>query len=227
MNPYYWSCIKQKVSVIPEDKAIVIDQRELDKTVAHIKSTLESLLEKDIYLTGSSRIIRGFNDIDLVVYGSTGEIVKRLHKLQRDGVLKWREELLIREHMLKHQDISLTDYLLLKQNSILHFYFMSAYVNLKLIELEHGFTRCIEPVEKIHYYTGPLEILEPLNPHLIPARYIARIGGEHYLMESLREIYAELSPGVYYVENGRVEYRRTGIYIVPDQGVLRPVSLRY
>jgi len=42
---------------------------------------------------------------------------------------------------------------------------------------------------------------------------------------SLRELYAELTPGLYYAEGARLEARKSGFYLVPDHGVLKPVRI--
>ncbi|MEM4662333.1 MAG: hypothetical protein QXQ73_06650, partial [Desulfurococcaceae archaeon] len=61
-----------------------------------------------------------------------------------------------------------------------------------------------------------------LNPHRIPARYKAFAGGQEVVIESLRELYAELPAGRYYAIDSRIEKRKSGLYLVPDHGVLRP-----
>lgn len=225
MNNYYWSCMKLEVPVIPEHMVSEQDGVVVNRSVQLIVETLESLLEKDIYLTGSGRFLDVYNDLDLVIYGSDQELVEKIHDLHRRDVFSRSMSLLVKEHYLKHRDIPLEDYLAMKRNSILHFRFMNIHVNFKLIELEHGYSGCVDPVSKVTYYTGIIEIQEPLNPHQIPARYLARAGVNELMVESLREIYAELYPGKYYVENGRLEWRKTGVYIVPDHGAMRPISL--
>ncbi|MEM4718427.1 MAG: hypothetical protein QXE81_06720 [Desulfurococcaceae archaeon] len=223
----YWDCIKQVVPLIPLKKSFKL-YSTYNIEVSYILEFIRSLLdrEKEVYLTGSSLINKEFNDIDVVIYGSDESTVDNIERLFNQGVLSRSYYILIREHREKHFDkMKLEEYLKIKKNTILHGLFRNIHVNFKLVELEKGFNTCIDPVEKYSIYTGLIEVVKPINPHLIPARYVGIIGGEEITIESLREIYAELTPGKYYAENARVEDRSSDRFLVPDLGVLKPVNL--
>ncbi|MGC8983264.1 MAG: hypothetical protein ACP5KA_05920 [Desulfurococcaceae archaeon] len=225
ISELYWDCIKLRVPVVPLSKAYEYSPRPLNRAVEYAKSFLESLLEVELHPTGSSLVSEGFRDLDFAVYGAPAWLVDRLRLLLNKGVLKRPLGLLVSEYLDKHAGyLKLEDYLYLKKNTILHFYFGGLHVNLKLLEYEKGFGTCVDYVYSYGDYTGVVSIERPLNPHVLPARYSARVGGREVVVESLRELYAELQPGTYYAERARLEARKGGIYLVPDHGVLRPLT---
>lgn len=222
----YWNCIKQKVPLIPLIESHKVDFPVQNMNISYVLGFFRSIVDKEIYLTGSSLIEEQFNDVDMVVYGSDESTVQKIERLFNQGILSRAQHVLVREHKEKHRDtMKLEEYLRVKKDTILHGLFRNIHVNFKLVELEKGFNSCIDPVYEYSNYTGVVKVVKPINPHLIPARYLALIGSEEVILESLREIYAELKPGKYYVQNARLESRTSGRFLVPDLGSLRPVYL--
>jgi hypothetical protein len=221
----YWNCIQRSVPVVPRSAwPYTLRERPLG-ALDQLISMLESLLEVDLYPTGSSLFVERPNDYDFIIYGADQEVVGRLRKLIDRGVIKVNVDILVREYIEKHSStLSLSDYLRVKKSTILHGLFQGFHVNFKLVELRTGFNECVDPVISYEDYTGPATIVEALNPHVIPARYRAVIRGVELILESLREIYSELEPGRYWVENARLEHRPSGVHLVPDLGVLRPIT---
>lgn len=225
LSTIYWDCIKQSVTAIPLNSAYPFVSHVISPRVLYIKSLLESLLEAELYLTGSAMISEDFNDVDFVVYGANEDVVERLKRMFDQGILNKPASILVEEHSKKHRNkLKLKEYLHLKKNTILHGFFKGVHINFKLVELSKGYEGCVEPVEDYFRYSGPVEITNALNSHRIPARYEAFAEGREIVIESLRELYAELPAGRYYVVNSRIERRRSGLYLVPDHGVLVPVT---
>ncbi|MEM0045454.1 MAG: hypothetical protein QXH02_04385 [Desulfurococcaceae archaeon] len=219
----YWDCIKQGVTTVPLDAAYTCVNYAVSPRVLYIKSLLGPLLEAELHLTGSAMISESFNDVDFVVYGASDVVVEKLRAIFDRGILDRPVSLLIEEYSKKHRGrLRLEEYLYLKKNTILHCSFKGIHINFKLVELSRGYEGCIEPVEDYSYYSGPVEVVNALNPHRIPARYKAFAGGQEVVIESLRELYAELPAGRYYAIDSRIEKRKSGLYLVPDHGVLRP-----
>lgn len=225
LNTIYWDCIKQNVTAIPLSDAYLFTNYVISPRVLYIKSLLESLLEAELHLTGSATISEDFNDVDFVVYGANESVVERLKRVFDQGVLDRPTSILVEEYSKKHHGkLKLEEYLRLKKNTILHGFFKGIHVNFKLVELVKGYEDCVEPVEDYSHYSGLVEIANALNPHRIPARYKAFAEGREVVVESLRELYAELPAGRYYAVNSRIEKRRDGLYLVPDHGILVPVN---
>jgi len=220
----YWDCIKQCVPVISLSNSYRYVSRQVSRGVEQVKQTLESLLEREIYLTGSALVSEEPRDLDLVVYGADSAVVENLEKLFERGVLKRAPSLIVKEYLEKHSNkMSLQDYMYLKKKTLLHGYLMGFHVNLKLIWLERGFSGCVDRVKEYTLFTGRVKVVKALNPHRLPARYLAITSSGEMCLESFRELYAELEPGEYYAVNSRVEERENGLYLVPDQGVLKPL----
>ena len=59
---------------------------------------------------------------------------------------------------------------------------------------------------------------------LLTEREFREILGARRILETLREVYAELTQGEYYVVNARLEERKGGVYLVPDHGFLAYIS---
>ena len=223
-NIIYWDCLKLTVPVIPLDSAHPYTLRGLNN-IHYYKSVLEALLDTELYLTGSASYSSQFRDVDFVIYEANDKIVAKLRELFQRKILEKSIWLLIKEHRDKHSSsLNLTDYLYLKKNTILHGYYRGIHVNLKLIELSKGYNTCIEPVYGYSHYTGYVTVKKAENPHLLPTRYNAYIEKGEVVLESLRELYAELRPGLYYTVNSRLEERKNGFYLVPDHGILIPVK---
>lgn len=225
LNTIYWDCIKQSVTAIPLNSAYPYVDYMVPTRVLYIKSLLESLLEVELHLTGSAAISENFNDVDFVVYSANEDIIEKLRRVFNRGVLDRPMPILVEEYLKKHcGKLKLEEYLHLKKNTILHGFFKGVHINFKLVELSRGYEGCVEPVEDYSHYSGLVEIVSALNPHRIPARYKAFAEGREVIVESLRELYAELPAGRYYAVNSRIERRRSGLHLVPDHGVLRPVT---
>lgn len=219
----YWDCIKQHISAIPKSKASIFEGTPVTGVLS-LKGVLESLLEVEVHLTGSSLISDHFNDIDFTIYGATGDLVSRLEEIYQKGVLERSTSLLVREYSVKHRnEVPLQDYLHFKRKTLLHGLYKGIHLNFKLIEYSQGFTGCVDPVYEMSTYTGRIEVLEALNPHLIPARYRVAYEGGEAVLETLRELYCELEPGLYYASMCRLETRKDGFYIMPDLCILRPL----
>ncbi|MEM1879696.1 MAG: hypothetical protein QXE28_01955 [Desulfurococcaceae archaeon] len=224
VRPAYWDCIKQHVPMVPITGSYGYRSTCTSSIVCEVKSTLEALLDVELYLTGSASVLENYNDVDFVIYGATEDVVAKARKLVETGVLKKNESMLVNEYARKHSSsMSLADYLYLKRSTILHFMLLGVHVNLKLVQYKYGYTECTDPVLDFKLVTGKIRVLKPINPHTIPARYEALLNNRSVVLESLREVYSELEPGDYYIQNARMEVRRSGLYVVPDSGVLLPL----
>jgi len=224
----YWDCVKHKVPLVPLEKIQLLATKLEDYVLSAVRTLIYMLnvSENRVYVTGSSLILGDSNDVDVVLYGVDNSFVETLRSLVEKGLLKRSDHLLVSEYMRKHSsNFALHEYLALKKNTLLHLTLGDLHINLKLLKLERGHQSCVDPVYEYSYYTGLVEILRPLNPHILPARYSANYRGKEVLVESLRELYAELTPGVYYAEGARLEVRKNGLYLVPDHGVLKPVRI--
>lgn len=225
IEEYYWDCIRLNISIIPRNKSYPYQVHHVSSEVFSVISTLERFLDKSIYLTGSSVLSTDYRDVDLVIYGAEDTTVDRLKKLYEKGVIKKPFSMLVEEYTHRHSKLfELSEYVEFKKNTILHGYIMGVHFNLKLYELEKGYENCIDPVLEYTSYTGPLELIKPINPHRLPGRYKGVVNGTDVLVETHRELYAELEPGKYLVKEARLEHRSTGIYLVPDHGVLRRIN---
>lgn len=227
VNNYYWDCLKSHVPVIPlRDIYPLHSVIEVNHEISVFKSTLESILERELYLTGSSILVEKPVDVDLVLYGADVDIVEKIRGLFNRGLFKRPLHVIVGEYIHRHRDrLELVEYYELKKDTILHGYFMNIHFNIKLYEYRKGYVKCTDPVLDYSSYSGIIKVLEPVNPRILPARYLALIKGRDIVivLETHRELYAELKPGLYLVEKGRLENRSSGIYLLPDHGVLRPV----
>lgn len=224
----YWDCVKHYVPLVPLSEALPV-RAKLDERVLATVEILAHLLDvssEQVYVSGSALVSDSYGDVDVVVYNVSEDSVERVKRLVEVGVFKRSAHLLVSEYVRKHgSQLALREYLVLKKNTILHFTLHGVHVNLKLVRLERGYQGCVDPVYEYSYYTGPVEVSRPETPHTLPARYSAKWRGGEVVVESLRELYAELTPGVYYAENARLEVRSSGLYLVPDHGVLKPVRV--
>ncbi|AFL66292.1 hypothetical protein Desfe_0382 [Desulfurococcus amylolyticus DSM 16532] len=223
-----WECIKSRVPVIPVSKSTVFLNRlnNIQQVVAGIISDALGVRENDIYVTGSSRILGKYNDIDIAIYGVKEDFTKDLENLVNRGVLKRVDEwVLVDEYWEKHRGgISLAEYLWFKKNTLLHLNILGIHVNLRPVIYSRGVHGCIDPVLNISEYTGLVRVIEPIIDHAIPSRYIGLLdNGEEVILESMREVYSELDTGNYLAINNKVEERPSGIYLVPDHGLLKPI----
>lgn len=218
----YWDCIKKEVAVVPVNEAVKLQWMPLH--IREVSETIACLLDVDpglVEVTGSSALLDEPRDIDIIIYGSNEDVVERLTKLLELGIFRRASEyLLFLEHREKHADaLGVWDYLRLKRDTMLHLLFRGLHVNLKLYMYEEGVNACIDPVESARSFSGVIEVIKPINPRLLPARYYAIDNrGSGIVVESFRELYAELSPGKYAVVNGRLEIRSSGEILNLDEG---------
>lgn len=222
----FWDCLKLEVPVLSLESTYAYKPFSLPHEVFYVKEALESLLDVELSLTGSAIIASTYRDLDFVVYGAIAGLAEKISSLISKGVFSRNESLLVSEYLEKHsKNMSLRDYLYLKKNTVLHFSFMGFHVNLKLVEYKQGYPACLDEVINAQAYTGRVLVEKPLNPHVLPARYEAKLSnGIPVILETFREVYAELSQGEYYVVNARLEERRSGTYLVPDHGFLTHTS---
>jgi len=225
----YWDCIKLYVPVIPLEESTPVTSR-CNYRLQVLVDTISSLLEypeEYIYLAGSSRLLGKYRDVDVVMYGVKSDVIEDLEGLVNRGVLKRVNEwVLVEEYLEKHRGgLSLTDYLRLKKKTILHMDLMGHHVNLRPVVFAKGLHGCVDPVHKASRYTGRVRVTERVVSHTVPSRYLVELeNGEEVIMESMREVYAELEEGEYMVLNGRLEERGNGVYLVPDHGWLKPLA---
>ncbi len=225
---FYWDCLDLRVPVIRLHNTIQ-HYRGLSWQAELVKTIMEQIIDDlgEVIISGSSIIMTG-NDVDLVVYTTKPVLV--VEKI-RDNLGVLIEEAgtgdLYREWLLKHKStLSFQEYLCLKENSLLHIKILGYPVSLRIVPYYHGFSSCVDPVFLRKRYSGYLDIVRPLSPHTTPARFLARIsGGEKVVLETRRILYAEAQIGRYFLENGYIEVRKTGKYIVPDHGILHPVNV--
>ncbi len=225
---FYWDCLDLRVPVIPLHNTVQ-HYRESSWQAGLTKTIMEQIIGDlgEVIVSGSSIIMRG-NDVDLVIY--TIKPALAVEKIRENlGVLI--EEAgtgdLYREWLLKHKStLSFQEYLSLKKNSLLHIKILGYPVSLRIVPYYHGFSSCIDPVFLRKKYSGFLDIVKPLSPHTTPARFLAKLSdGENIVLETRRILYAEAQIGRYFLENGYIEVRETGKYIVPDHGILHPVNV--
>ncbi|MEM4433920.1 MAG: hypothetical protein QXY95_03240 [Thermosphaera sp.] len=224
MNILSWECIKRDVPVIPVKESLKLS-RGFNSRIGVIIDSLSRLLDKDeeeIELSGSSLLNDGYRDVDIILYQSEVETASLLEILiEKDVLKKINNYFLIREYVEKHSSrMSLENYLKLKRNTILHFMLGDSHVNVKLISFSSGFNDCYDKVENLSSYNGSFRVLKRLTAPLIPSRYLIEIQGEELEMETLREVYSELTPGDYYIAGGVIEDRRNKRVLVPDHGVI-------
>lgn len=226
----YWDCIKQYVNIVPRENLVKHSHKTINSQNHWLKDYLSSILDidtNDIEFTGSIGIIDKWHDIDLVIYGCTEEVVNKINAFVERGILKRAgEHVLIKEYFEKHRDkLSLIEYLYLKKHTVLHLDVMGYHVNLKLYRYSKGFTTCVNPVIQVYSFTGEVYVFKNLTHSLLPSIYLARTSSvEELFIETHRELYAELIPGMYYAENCRLEHRKNGLFLVPDNCVFRPIN---
>jgi len=221
----YWDCIKQIVPVIDVSHAYsfyTLFHKHIPYTSQMVKETISQLFGvNDLFITGSSLVFSKYNDIDIVILGVDTELINRVQSLiSRKIIRRAPESCLVREYLLKHsKDTDLTTYLYLKKDTISHIIVNKIYVNIKYVSYSNGFTQCMDPVEDRKLFRGRIQVIDCINKHILPTRYIVRVGNKKILMETFREMYSEIPLGEYYVE-GYIEYRETGEVLVPDHGYM-------
>ncbi|MEM1675209.1 MAG: hypothetical protein QXW87_01015 [Desulfurococcaceae archaeon] len=220
---YYWDCLKIEASTLDIDK-IYHYTPIVDNSIQSIVKTLSELIGFENYsITGSvllSKYIEN-RDLDIVVYGFKREYIETIEKLINKEILKpLNYGDLYSEYMSKHVNrIDFKTYFNIKKNTKLHFFYRDIHVNLRFNKYEKGFNKCIDPVYRREFLQGEIVIIECIDKYVIPSKYIIEYNSREYYLESYRELYAELPLGKYYV-NGFLEYRSSGVYIIPDHGYL-------
>lgn len=220
---YYWDCLKIETPVIDIDKSyLYIPKTSID--IDYVVKTLSEYIGfNNYYLTGSIVINKYFDsrDLDIVIYGFRNEYVSNIEKLIGNGVLKQINYYsLYNEYLSKHSNrIDFNTYFSIKKNTLLHFIYRNLHINLRLVKYEYGFQECVDPVIKREFFIGEVFLKEIIDKYTIPSKYIVEYNSEEYYLESFRELYAELPRGKYFI-NGFLEYRKSGLYIIPDQGYI-------
>ncbi len=221
----YWDCIKQIIPVVNvSDVYSFIDlfNKNIPYNSRMIKEILSQLLDvNNLFITGSSLIFSTHNDIDIVILGVNIDLINKVQSLiSRKVIRRAPESCLVKEYLLKHsKDTDLGTYLYLKKDTISHIVVNNIHVNIKYVSYSNGFNRCVDPVEDRKLYKGRIQVIDCINKHILPTRYIVQIGNKKILMETFREMYSEIPLGEYYVK-GYIEYRRTGEVLVPDHGYI-------
>ena len=231
VNTIYWDCIGLEVPVIPLDKVMPIPKRIYDSVAMEYKSLLANLTGIDlenIYITGSKALglQDRFSDIDLVIYGKheSDQVYNALVYLRKTGITRSLYGLhLFREHK-KHPDLTLEEYMLLRENSVLQGVYKGYRYSIRLVPFTKGYSGCLRKAEIIGWYKGTIRIIEAIKPYTTPARYIIELdNGEEALMETYRIRYTELPIGFKGYVVGRIEAYDKKLFIVPDHGFLKPV----
>lgn len=219
----YWNCIKQEIPLIPLSsvKPYMYSLNNSDREFAlNLFINCSGLREDRVVVTGSSVIDSESGDLDIVVYGVDEDDVEDIHRSLISCFKPINENTLFKDYFMKHRfDTDLFTYLFLKKDTKLHYLFGNLHVNVKYVFFNRGWGYCLEPVDSYSGFEGYVEVVEPIRRYAIPAIYIVKHGGEEHYLWSLREIYAEIPKGFYYVK-GKLEERPDGSYIVPDNGWL-------
>ncbi|MEM1661952.1 MAG: hypothetical protein QXP72_04640 [Desulfurococcaceae archaeon] len=219
----YWDCIKQNVPMVPLNGADIhiFNLKPFERDFAfELFLNCSGLCEDKVVVTGSSTVGLETGDLDIIVYGVDEDEVLEIHRSINNCFKPINESLLVKEYFEKHiNDTDLTTYLFLKKNTLLHYMLGKLHVNVKYVFHDRGWNNCIDPVESVRIFKGYVEIVGALRKYALPVIYIAKHDGDEMYLWSLREIYAEIPRGIYYVE-GRLELRSSGSYLVPDNGLL-------
>jgi len=220
---FYWDCLKQEIPLINPDEALFIQPRENGYLMHLVRFVADSLGFDDYVLSGSI-LIGGGRDIDIVVYGFDDEYIAMLEKLFDNEVFhRLNYYYLYNECLSKHiHDTDPYTYLYIKKNTFLHFIYRSIHFNIKFNKYVNGVFGCVDRVYRREFFNDFIEIVEPIDKYVIPSKYIVETSLGRVYLESYREMYAELPKGRYII-NGFLEYRDSGVYVVPDHGSLRIV----
>lgn len=222
----YWDCIKHEVSVVPLNSVkpyMYALESSVRESVLRLFITCSGLSEERVLITGSSIIGSDYGDLDIVVFGLDERDAEDIHSSLIRCFKPINENILVRDYYDKHQfDTDLFTYLLLKRDTRLHYMYGNLHVNLRYVYYDRGWGYCVEPVSSYSNFKGVVEVLYPIRRYTIPSLYVVKYNGNELYLWSLREAYAEMPKGLYYVE-GRLEERRDGLYIVPDNGWLSKI----
>lgn len=215
----WWSCLKVKAPLLPLDNIAKYRPAMMVPSAVEEITWILELSPLQIEVSGSYLVNpEEAGDIDVVVYGATDEVADRIRLLIERGVFKrpslW---ILYREFTIKHVGaLDVETYLASKSKTILSLALEGITVNLRLYGLKRGLSKCVDAVESRRGFRGIIELTDQANP-ILPSRRKALFEGDEVYFETHRELYAELPPGLYYVE-GDLEVRKSGVYIVADRG---------
>lgn len=222
----YWDCIKQYVPVIPLScvNPYMYSLGNIERELAlKLFMSCSGLSEENVIVTGSSVVGFETGDLDIVVYGIDESGVEEIHRSLISCFKPISEGILVRDYFEKHvRDTDLATYLFIKRNTRFHYMYGKLHVNVKYVFFNKGSIGCIDPVESYSAFRGYVEVVDSIRKYSLPAIYVAKHNGREIYLWSLREIYAEIPEGPYYIE-GRLEKRSSGLYIVPDNGWLSRV----
>lgn len=218
-NMNYWDCLKIEVTMLDRGKTYPYKPC-LNPSVEYIISFMREYMGFKDYLVTGSTLIGGGRDIDIIIYGFKQEYLDSIKELIKCKIVNRSLDLLFHEYFLKHiRDTNLETYIHIKKNTLLHILYRGVHINFKFLRYSHGYNYCVDPVYYRRFFYGEIKIIEPIDKYVIPSRYRVLYNDEEYVLESYREIYAELPIGKYYVE-GFLESRRDNTYIIPDHGRL-------
>lgn len=227
INLHYWDCIKLHVPVIDLKntrpfihKGAVVE----DEVISFLAQCLN--INKDqLMLTGSSLIGEGSNDIDIVIVGADHRIIERLYELTSEDVLhRIDKHSLLKEYLGKHRSVmDLYTYLYIKGDTILHLIHNRKHINLKLVKYVRGLNECIDYVEARHPFAGYIEVIDSIEPYILPARFYVRHRNKLFVLETYREIFSELKPGKYFVR-GWIEIKNDCEVLNIDHGFIEYVK---
>lgn len=215
----WWGCLKVKAPLLPLDSIVKYRPPMMVPSAVEEITWMLELSPLQVEVSGSYLVNpETAGDIDVVVYGATHEVAERIRLLIEREVFKrpspW---ILYKEYTIKHIGaLDVETYLASKSNTILSLTLGGKIVNLRLYGFERGFSMCVDAVESRRGFRGIIKLTDQANPILPSRRKAVFEGGEVYF-ETHRELYAELPPGLYYVE-GDLEVRKSGVYIVADRG---------
>ncbi len=216
----YIPCIGRVAPLIPRGRiARVIDPESVLKIRRNdIPQAIIELLDiidpEWAGITGSWAILgeKASSDVDILVYGNHWEVYRALLDLKGEGRI---QPCMINERYIKVKDkISWSSYIKLVERKVLDSCYKGVPYTIRILRrLEAEI--CEGMVARVGSYRGPLKIVETLEPHLTPARYIIDIGGLDVLMESWHTRYMELPKGSY---TGYLElfYEKGSVIASPD-----------
>ncbi len=204
----YWDCIKLEVPVIPVDKALPYKPLQTPPNYVRefiaLISSVYGVPREYIVLTGSYAAGAGspLSDIDLVIYGdrNSDKVYRALKDLFDERMLFSLNIIDLYREYRKHSDISFTEYLVLRRNTVLQGKYRGRRYSIRLVPYEHGYMYCVNRVKGRVVVEGRIRILRGLRPYTTPALYLVELytsdGRELLVMETYRLRYTELEPGL-------------------------------
>jgi predicted nucleotidyltransferase len=134
------------------------------------------------------------SDVDLLVYGNHWEMYRALLDLRSEGKVK---PCMVAERYSKVMDkISWSSYSKLVEHRVLDSCYKGIPYTIRILR-RLDVEPCEGMVARIGVYRGPFRVVEAVEPHLTPARYLVEIGGVEVLMETWHTRFMELPKGLY------------------------------